>query len=70
MFQVSPWTTAIRGLLSFWVLAKGSSMPSVTANGLPVLARGAKASTSMPREKFSPWPKNTAARRLGSLSKS
>ena len=45
-------------------------MPSLIANGLPVLARGAKASTSMPREKFWPWPKNTAARRLGSLSKS
>ncbi len=45
-------------------------MPSVTANGWPALARGAKASTSMPREKFSPWPNSTAARRLGSLSKS
>ena len=59
-----------QGLAELLGLANGSSMPSLTSNGLPLLARGAKASTSMPREKFSPWPKNTAARRLGSLSKS
>ena len=70
MFQASPWTTVIRGLLSCWYLAKGFDIPSSIANGLPVLARDAKVSTSMPREKFLPWPKNTAARRSGSLSKS
>jgi len=56
-----PRLTRIGGLLRRFIFPSGSNSPSTSAVGFPVLASAVNASTSTPREKFSPCPKSTAA---------
>jgi hypothetical protein len=55
MFHVSPWTATISGFVNQgFRFANGSITSLSVSSGSPVLAKAVKASTSMPREKWSP----------------
>src|ERR1700678_1568720 len=69
IFHVSPCVTTIRGLVRFGArFPRGSIVPVLAIQGLSVPANDLNPSTSIPLEKFSPWPNRIAARSEGSWS--